>query len=135
MKKSLFMTFFAILLLASSVVQASGHGGGGGGEGGGLYAKIGTFTTNLQEIGEFLQIDISVKMTEPTVLEKIKMYLPFIKHELILLLSSQDSKQLATVAGKQRLMELTKVAVNKAIKLDAKDGVSDILFESFVIQQ
>lgn len=135
MKKSLFLTLIAILLLATSSAFASGGGGGGGGEGAGLYAKIGTFTTNLQEIGEFLQIDISVKMTAPSVLDNIKMYLPFVKHELILLLSSQDSKQLATVAGKQRLMELTKVAVNKAIKLDTKDGVSDILFESFVIQQ
>lgn len=133
MMKSLVTTLFAILLLATSAVHASG--GGGGGEGGGLYAKIGTFTTNLQNISEFLQIDISVKMTAPAVLENIKMYLPFIKHELILLLSSQDSKELATVIGKQKLMELTKVAVNKAIKLDEKDGVSDILFESFVIQQ
>jgi len=132
MMKSLVTTLFAILLLATSAVHASG---GGGGEGGGLYAKIGTFTTNLQNISEFLQIDISVKMTAPAVLENIKMYLPYVKHELILLLSSQDSKELATVAGKQKLMELTKVAVNKAIKLDQKDGVSDILFESFVIQQ
>ncbi len=133
MKKSLITALFTILLLATFSAHASG--GGEGGEGGGLYAKIGTFTTNLQNISEFLQIDISVKMTAPSVLENIKMYLPNVKHELILLLSSQDSKELSSVAGKKRLMELTKAAVNKAIKLDPKDGVSDILFESFVIQQ
>jgi flagellar protein FliL len=133
MKKSLVMSLFAILLLATSCAFASEGGEGGGG--GGLYAKLGTFTVNLQNISEFLQIDISVKMPNPGMLEAVKTYLPFIKHELILLLSSQDSKQLASVAGKQKLMEQTKIAVNKVLKLDPKEGITDVLFESFVIQQ
>jgi flagellar FliL protein len=133
MKKSLVTSLFAVLLLATSGAYASEGGEGGGG--GGLYAKLGTFTVNLQNISEFLQIDISVKMPNPGMLETVKTYLPFVKHELILLLSSQDSKQLASVAGKQKLMEQTKIAVNKALRLSPQDGITDVLFESFVIQQ
>jgi flagellar FliL protein len=49
-------------------------------------------------------------------------------------LSSQSGQELATLAGKQKVMGLIKAAVNKVLKLDAKEGVTDVLFESFVIQ-
>ena len=135
MKKSLVKALFALLLLFTSVAHASSGGGDSGAAGGALYAKLGTFTVNLQNIGEILQTDISVKLPNPQVLDAIKMYLPFVKHELILLLSSQDAREISTVAGKQKLIKETKTAVNKALKADTKDGVSDVLFESFVIQQ
>jgi len=135
MKKSLVKALFALLLLLSSVAHASGGDGGGGAAGGALYAKLGTFTVNLQDISEVLQTDISVKLPNPQVLDTIKMYLPFVKHELILLLSSQNAQEISTVAGKQKLIKETKTAVNKALHVDPKDGVSDVLFESFVIQQ
>lgn len=134
MKKTLVKTLFIVLLLATSGAHASG-GGGEGAAGGALYAKLGTFTVNLQNISEILQTDISVKLPTPQVLDTIKMYLPFVKHEIILLLSSQDAREISTVAGKQRLIKETKAAVNKALKVEPKDGVSDVLFESFVIQQ
>lgn len=134
MKKSLFKTLFALLLLAVSSAQAS-SGGNGDAAGGALYAKLGTFTVNLQNIGEVLQTDISVKLPNAQVLDTIKMYLPFVKHELILLLSSQNAQEISTVAGKQKLIKETKTAVNRALHVDPKDGISDVLFESFVIQQ
>ncbi|MBS4096077.1 MAG: flagellar basal body-associated FliL family protein [Sulfuricella sp.] len=133
MKQLLGSLIIAFGLLWGSA-QASG-GGGGGSEGGNLYSKIGTFTVNLQNISEFLQADVSVKLPNAQLLDSIKLYLPYIKHELILLLSAQDSQQLASVAGKQKLMEETKTAINKALKVNDKDGISDVLFESFVIQQ
>lgn len=132
--KQLLAGLIVVLSLVWGNAQASG-GGGGGSEGGTLYSKIGTFTVNLQNISEFLQADISIKLPNPQLLDSIKLYLPYIKHELILLLSSQDSQQLASVTGKQRLMEETKSAINKALKVNDKDGITDVLFESFVIQQ
>ncbi len=129
MKKMLVKTLFAVLLLAASGSHAESGGGGA------LYAKLGTFTVNLQNISEFLQVDISVKLPAPQVLDTIKMHLPNVKHEIILLLSSQDAREISTVAGKQKLMKETKETVNKVLKVDPKDGISDVLFESFVIQQ
>jgi flagellar FliL protein len=134
MKKTLINALFAALLLLAPQTYASG-GGDSGAAGGALYAKLGTFTVNLQNISEVLQTDISVKLPNPQILDTIKMYLPFIKHELILLLSSQNAQEISTVAGKQKLIKETKTAVNRALHVDPKDGVSDVLFESFVIQQ
>lgn len=131
MKKMLVKSLFAVLLLAAAAAHASSGGEGGGA----LYAKLGTFTVNLRNISEFLQVDISVKLPAPQVLDTIKMHLPNVKHEIILLLSSQDAREISTVAGKQKLIKETKEAVNKVLKADPKDGVSDVLFESFVIQQ
>jgi flagellar protein FliL len=131
--KQLLTGFVILFCLLTGVAQASG--GGGGGEGGVLYSKIGTFTVNLKNINEFLQADISIKLPNPQLLDSVKTYLPYIKHELILLLSSKDSQQLASVAGKQKLVEETKAAINKAMRLHEKDGITDVLFESFVIQQ
>lgn len=118
-------------MFAANVQAASDKGGGGGA----LYAKIGTFTVNLQNISEYLQTDISVKLAGPETLDAIKAYLPFIKHDIILLLSTQDSKQLSTLTGKHKLIEQTKTTVNRALKRDTKSGVTDVLFEAFVIQQ
>lgn len=135
MKKTLVNALFAALLLSAPQTHASSGGGDNGAAGGALYAKLGTFTVNLQNISEVLQTDISVKLPNPQVLDTIKMYLPFIKHELILLLSSQNAQEISTVAGKQKLIKESKTAVNRALHVDPKDGVSDVLFESFVIQQ
>lgn len=128
LKKMLAVMIACLCLFAANVHASSDKGGT-------LYAKLGTFTVNLLDIGEYLQTEISVKLANPGTLDSIKAYLPFIKHEIILLLSSQDSRQLTTLAGKQKLIEQTKTAVNKALKLEPNDGVTDVLFESFVIQQ
>ena len=57
-----------------------------------------------------------------------------IRHELILLLSSQKGEELATLEGKKKVMAAIKAAINKILKLDDKTGVTDVLFETFVIQ-
>ncbi|MFA7241506.1 MAG: flagellar basal body-associated FliL family protein [Sulfuricellaceae bacterium] len=125
--KKILVVLLACLSLFTATVQAK--------DGGTLYVKLGTFTVNLQNIDEYVQAEITVKLAAPEILDAVKIYLPRIKHEIILLLSTQDSQQLATLAGKQKLIEQTKTMVNKALKLEPKDGVTDVLFESFVIQQ
>ncbi|MDP2198933.1 MAG: flagellar basal body-associated FliL family protein, partial [Sulfurimicrobium sp.] len=107
---------------------------GGGGGGASPYAKLETFTVNLQGLTQYLQLDISLKVADPKIAESIKGWSPVIRHELILVLSSQNGEELATLAGKKKLSGQIKAAINKVLKLDAKEGVTDVLFESFVIQ-
>ncbi len=120
----------AILLFFSASAQASGGGGGGPSP----YAKLETFTVNLQGLTQYLQVDMSLKLADPKVADAIKGWNPVIRHELILLLSSQNGEELATLAGKKKVTGLIRTAINKVLKLDAKEGVTDVLFESFVIQ-
>ncbi|PWB57684.1 MAG: flagellar basal body-associated protein FliL [Nitrosomonadales bacterium] len=125
-------SLLAVMLLLSAPVHASG---GGSKEGGASpYAKLETFTVNLQGLTQYLQVDIVLKIADPKIADSIKGWNPVIRHELILMLSSQNSEELATLAGKQKVMGLIKAAINKVLKLDAKEGVTDVLFESFVIQ-
>ena len=93
MKKILVVMLCCLSLFTANVHASSS-------EGGTLYAKLGTFTVNLLNIDEYLQTEISVKLAGAGTLDAVKAYLPIIKHEIILLLSTQDSKQLATLAGK-----------------------------------
>jgi flagellar basal body-associated protein FliL len=39
-----------------------------------------------------------------------------------------------TSDGKQKLITETRYAANKALELTSKDGVADVLFESFIVQ-
>jgi len=118
--------------LISTTVQAQSGGGDGGGPS--PYAKLETITVNLQDLTQYLQINVALKISNPKIAESIKGWNPIIRHELILLLSAQTGEELATLAGKQKVMGLIKAAINKVLKLNAKDGVTDVLFESFVIQ-
>lgn len=122
--------FAAALLLFSTAAHASESKEGGASP----YAKLETFTVNLKDLTQYLQVNMALKLADPKIAESIKGWSPIIRHELILLLSSQSGEELATLAGKQKVMEAIKNAINKVLKLDAKDGVTDVLFESFVIQ-
>lgn len=120
----------AVLLLLSTAVHAQESKE----EGASPYAKLETFTVNLKDLTQYLQVNMALKLADPKIAESIKGWSPIIRHELILLLSSQSGEELATITGKQKVMEAIKNAINKVLKLDAKDGVTDVLFESFVIQ-
>lgn len=126
----LWSSLLAVVLLFS----ASAHASGGGDGGASPYAKLETFTVNLQGLTQYLQVDISLKVADPKIAEAIKGWGPVIRHELILVLSSQKGEELGTLAGKKKVMEQIKTAINKVLKLDPKEGVTDVLFESFVIQ-
>lgn len=124
-------SLLAFILLSSAPAQASGGGGNGGPS---PYARLETFTVNLYGLTQYLQVDISLKLADPKIADSIKGWNPAIRHELILLLSSQKSEELGTLAGKQKVMGQIKTSVNKVLKLNDKEGVTDVLFESFVIQ-
>lgn len=98
------------------------------------YAKLDVITVNLQGLVQYLQASITLKVASPEAEEAIKLYMPILRHELILLLSSKEPGQITSLEGKQKLIDETRRAANKAIGMTEKQGVTDVLFESFVIQ-
>lgn len=98
------------------------------------YAKLDTFTVNLQGLVQFLQASITLKLADPKTEELIKMNMPIIRHELLLLLSSKAAGQISSFEGKQKLMDETRRTVNKIIGMTDEKGVTGALFESFIIQ-
>ena len=70
-----------------------------------VFIPLEAFTVNLQreEADQYLQINITLKVLEPELEDKIKTVLPEIRSKLNLLLSSRRPSELATVAGKKKL--------------------------------
>lgn len=124
---------FGIFLLAASAASASEGGGGGGGND--LLAKVEAITVNLMgPTQQYIQIEMTLKLAKAEVGERVKLYMPVIRHKMILLLTSKDASQLGPIEGKQKLLQESKDAVNQALELPEKEGVTDVLFSSFIIQ-
>ena len=100
-----------------------------------LQEKLDTFTVNLLgSTQRCIQVDITLSLAKAQSAEKIKLYMPVIRHNMILLLSNQEAGRLETNAGKLELMREARSAANNAINLTEKEGVADVYFTSFVMQ-
>lgn len=126
----------ASLALASNA-YASGHGGGsegGGGGGGGAYESLAPFTVNLVGLQQMLQVTFTLKLAKTEAGEKVKMHMPAIRHKMILLMSVKTPEQILSSEGKLALIEEIKAAVNKVLDVNETEGVSDVLFNSIIVQ-
>ena len=130
--KTLPRLVLAALLLVTSGAWASESASKEGS--GGAYAKLDTFTVNLQGLVQYLQASITLKLADPKTEELIKENMPIIRHEMLLLLSSKTAGQISSFEGKQKLMDETRRTVNKVIGKTDEKGVTGALFESFIIQ-
>jgi flagellar protein FliL len=122
----------SVLLLASSAFANEGGGKEGGKDG--LHAKIEAITVNIQGSKQYVQVEIVLALAKDGLDEKIKKYMPVIRNGLILLLTSRDINQLESPEGKMKLTRDAMDVVNAALGTTEKDGVTDVLFDSFIIQ-
>jgi len=100
-----------------------------------LHAKLEPIVVNLLgPTRQYIQVEMVLKLAKPEIGERIKLYMPVIRHKMILLLSSKNVQQLGPSEGKQKLVQESKSAVNQALELTEKEGVTDVLFDSLIIQ-
>lgn len=100
-----------------------------------LYTALDPFTVNLKDPGVALQAGITLKIHDDKVDAAIKLLMPEIRNQILLILSSQQSSDLMTTTGKEKLGTQIALAVNKILgEKKPKDGVSQVLFTSFIIQ-
>jgi flagellar basal body-associated protein FliL len=131
----------------AGVVSANDHGGGGGG--GSDLVTLETITTNLgrEEDGgsKFIQLVIALRLSVPEGAAAINAYMPQVRNDILLLLSSHTGTSLMVTQARKDLAEEVKDAVNGIVgtpaKVDKKghrepaDGpVKSVLFTSFIIQ-
>jgi flagellar FliL protein len=126
-RKSLALMLLTLFWISTSAIA----GESGDGEG---YERLEPFKVNLIGLHQVIQLSATLKMAKPDVSDKIKLYMPAIQHEIILLLSSKTPEQLKTPQGRQELILETRLAANKALMLSPKDGIADVFFESILIQ-
>ena len=102
-----------------------------------VFVPLEAFTVNLQleESPQFLQVGLTLKITESTYTEAIKLNMPEIRNRILLLLTSKKASQIASLEGKQTLA--TEIMKDTALALGTSvpsGGISSVLFTSFVIQ-
>lgn len=114
--------------------HANSHGGGGGEGGGASYEKMEDFVVNLQGLKQMIQISFTLKPAKPEAGAKVKTYMPVIRHRVILLLCGKTAEELQTLPGKEKLIKEVRYTVNKAIELDSKEGIAEVLMEKIIIQ-
>jgi flagellar basal body-associated protein FliL len=118
---------FALFLISTNT-NAEENGGSEG------YKKLEPFTVNLAGMNKVVQVSVTLKLSTPNVEDKIKLYMPAIQNEIILLLSSKTTENLQTSDSKLQLISEIKNATNKVLDLTSKEGVADVLLDSFLIQ-
>jgi flagellar FliL protein len=129
--KNLAASSLLVVFLLSAGTANAEEGGGNAGK----FATVGAIVANLSgSTPRYIQIEMTLKLSNPELSEKVKTYMPVIRNNLILLFSSKNAEQLAPTEAKQKLIEESKVAINKAMGLAEKEGVTEVFFSSFIIQ-
>ena len=110
------------------------NSGGSASAGAGNTAKLESFTVNLDGFERYLQTTVTLQVASAEVGEKIKLFMPMIRHGLILILSSKEASLLQSSEGKREVIEEIRDRINKVLEIKEHDGVTDIFFENFIIQ-
>jgi flagellar FliL protein len=104
-----------------------------------VYVALDAFTVNLvpENGDQFLQLMISVEVEDEHVGEKLNMYAPKIRNNVMLLLSGKKAAELMTKEGKETLANEVRGLMNGILDPYANKGegpVREVLFTSFIIQ-
>ena len=103
-----------------------------------VFVPLESFTVNLEHddaSSQYLQVGLSLKLTDETLVDAIKLHMPEIRNRVLLLLSSKKASEISTLAGKNELSAELKHAVAQSLAGDPTARALDsVLFTSFVIQ-
>ena len=112
------------------------------------FVPLEPFTVNLapEDGDHYLQVVMVLKVVDPTVAEQMKAFMPEIRHEVNLVLSSKRPSEIASVQGREALAVESMERVNYVLgfekpsddKMRRNPGpwgpVITVLFNSFIIQ-
>lgn len=102
-----------------------------------FYLPLKTFTVNLQhaQSEQYLQVGLTLKLTEESYEKAVKARMPDIRNRILLLLSSQRASEISTVPGKRQLSAAIGKQIVAALGSELPlGGLTGVLFTSFVIQ-
>lgn len=102
-----------------------------------IFMNLEPFTVNLlgEEGERYLQTSIVFQVADEKAVEAMKAYLPVIRNRILLLLSGKRPSDLATPAGKAKLVEEVTGAVRDSIPGTTPErGIVQAYLGAFVIQ-
>jgi len=95
------------------------------------------FVVNFASQGKarFLQVTVEVMTRDPVMPDQIKLHMPVIRNNLMLLFSSQSYDSVSTLEGKESLREEALEVVQQILEEETGDiGIEAVYFTSFVMQ-
>ncbi len=95
------------------------------------------FVVNFEDQGvvRFLQITAEVGTHDPLALDAVKLHMPIIRNNLVMLFSNLNLANVTTREGKEKLRADALVEVQKVLQEQiGEPGVENIYFTSFVMQ-
>lgn len=106
-----------------------------------VYVSFEPFTVNLvPESGDqFLQIVVSVEVDDLHSGDQLKQYMPKLRNDLTMILSSKKASELVSKEGKEKLAEEIREQINGVLDPAGKGKkreypIKEVLFTSFIIQ-
>lgn len=92
------------------------------------------FTVNLEKPGKYLVVSVQLMVEGEKFIERIKMHLPALRHELIMLYSGRSSVDLQTMEQREELRVESKKSIIKALdKHSNSDGFRDLFFTELLV--
>ena len=95
------------------------------------------FVVNFASQGKarFLQVTVEVMTRDPAVPDQVKLHMPVIRNNLMLLFSSQTYDTVSTLEGKEALREQALEVIQQILEEETGEpGVEAVYFTSFVMQ-
>jgi len=102
-----------------------------------VFEQLEPLVVNLSgESASVMRVAISAKLDEEKTKEMIGQYRPKIQGELLLLFSSKTAEELLTHEGKLKLIEETKLTINRVLESEepSEGPVEEVSFTDFIIQ-
>lgn len=109
-----------------------------------VYVNLDAFTVNLQsDSGEqYLQVVATLQVVDDKVGERLKQYMPQVRHEFLALMSGKKPAEVTTQEGRLQLADEMKEVANEVLGYQAprrksKDEVGPIVavyFTQFIVQ-
>ncbi len=103
-----------------------------------VFIALEQFTVNLQHedtSAQYLQVGLSLKTTDSSLVEAVKLHMPEIRSRVLLLLAGKKASEISTSEGKKKLVEELKHEITQPLSGAGHVPVLDeVLFTSFVIQ-
>ena len=125
---------FIVLLMLSSTSFAAGGGGNSNSPFIPLNPPIIVNIVDGDKV-RHMQVIIEIKLVDPAESAKVDLHKGPIRHELILLLSSQDAATISSAVGKEQLRKDALATVQKVMQeLEGKPIIEALYFTNFIIQ-
>lgn len=82
-----------------------------------VFVPLDQFTVNLQpeDGAQFLQVAMTLRVADPTVVDAVKLHMPEVRSRVLLLLSAKKASQLSTPAGKEDLADEVATQIESVI--------------------